>query len=60
MIILNTKRGGHCSWYEGFFPLAIVGVIELLSALSALLLKVIRIQIFFVDVIRKSLEVNQI
>ena len=58
VIILNTKRGGHCSWYEGFFPIGDCWCDRVAKRFISAVIESHSHTNFLVDVIRKSLEVK--
>ncbi len=56
IIILNTKRGGHCSWYEGLFPIGDCWCDRVAKRFISSVLESHSHTNFLVDVIRRSLK----
>ena len=56
VIILNTKRGGHCSWYEGLFPIGDCWCDRVAKRFISSVLESHSHTNFLVDVIRRSLK----
>lgn len=58
LIVLKTKRGGHCSWYEGIFPVGKTWGDRIASRFISAVLESHSHTHFLVDVIRRSLKSN--